>query len=178
MNGVPLPANETRRTVLELSKLMPIACRRVSDQTSSDSLRPSFEVAKHDRLAVAFGEAADLLMQDSLDFGANPVLLLIDARRHLRHASFVPPPPGSRCAGTRCRANGHLMEPWAQGIPNPETAGFLNQNQECRLERVLPVVGVDKLGAADAQDHRAVALDQGLESQLSGLAPAGRKPLE
>ena len=117
-------------------------------------------------------------MEDFLDFGADPVLLLIDARRHLRHASFVPPPPGSRCAGTRCRANGHLMEPWAQGIPNPETAGFLNQNQECRLERVLPVVGVDKLGAADAQDHRAVALDQGLESQLSGLAPAGRKPRE
>ena len=41
LNGVPLPANEIRRTVLELSKPIPIAWRRVSDQTSSDSLRPS-----------------------------------------------------------------------------------------------------------------------------------------
>jgi len=98
-------------------------------------------------------------MKRVLGFSVDPVLLLREAGRQLGRALFVPPTPGNRCAGTRCRANGHLMEPGSQGIANPEAAGFLNQNQECRLEGVLPVVGVGKLGAADAQNHAAMALD-------------------
>ena len=70
------------------------------------------------------------------------------------------------------------MEPGAQGIPNPQAAGLLDQDQERGLEGILCVVRVDERGAADAQNHRPVALHQGLESQFGDLAPARREPLQ
>ena len=137
-----------------------------------------FEVAEHDWNPVALGKPVDLLMQHSLQFEAGLMLAAVESRGHLRHALFVPAAAGSIRPCARRRAKGHLMEPRPQRIANPEVAGFLDQNEERGLERVLGVVGVDKLGAANAQDHCAVALDDRLERQFGDLARAGRKPLE
>jgi hypothetical protein len=70
------------------------------------------------------------------------------------------------------------MKPRTEGIPNPERPGSLDQDKECGLEGILRVVRVDKLRATNAQYHRAVALDQGLESRLGDLTATRRKPLQ
>ena len=70
------------------------------------------------------------------------------------------------------------MEPRSQRIANPEVAGLLDQDQECGLKCVLGIMWVDELCSADAQNHRAVALDQRLESQFRDFEAAGRKPLQ
>ncbi len=137
-----------------------------------------FEVAENDRDPVALGKAVDLLVEHALDIGADSFVALVASCGELCHMSLMSAPPGCGRAGAGRRAKGHLMEPRTEGIVNPEVAGLLDQDEERGLEGVLRVVGVDKLGTANAQNHRAVALDDRLECQFGHFAGAGRKPLK
>jgi hypothetical protein len=64
------------------------------------------------------------------------------------------------------------MEPGPERIPNPQTAGALDKDEERSLKRILGVMRVGKLGATNTQDHRAMALNQRLESRFGELAAA------
>ena len=61
------------------------------------------------------------------------------------------------------------MKPAPQGTTDPERAGLAGQQEERGLKSIVGVVGVDENAAADRHDHRPVALDQGLESQLVAM---------
>ena len=135
----------------------------------------SLKVAKHDRHTITLGKPVDLLVEHPLELGTSFNLVTVDCRRHFRGTSFVPAPSRSRRARARRRAKGHLVQPGTERIPHPESAGLLHQNQERGLESILRVVGVNKLRPADAQNHRAVTLDQGRESELRDLALTGGK---
>ena len=73
---------------------------------------------------------------------------------------------------------GHPMEPGADRVADPEPAGLPDQDQEGRLEGVLRVVRVGQHAPADAEDHRAMPLDQGREGQLGGLGGARRESFQ
>ena len=88
------------------------------------------------------------------------------------------PPSGRRRPGAGRRPVRHRVEPGAEGVPDPEAGGLLDQDQEGRLERVERVVGVGQPGATDAQDHRPVAVHQRRERQFRRLAPVVREPLQ
>ncbi len=117
-------------------------------------------------------------MEHTLQLGAGSVFVQHHVRRVLRRAIFVPPSPGGIRPCTGRRAKGHLMQPRAQRIPDPQAAGLLDQNQERGLKRILGVVRVCKLRPTNAQHHCPVPLDQRLESQLGDFAPIGREPFE
>ena len=58
------------------------------------------------------------------------------------------------------------MQPAADGAVDPDRGGLAPQQEEGGLEGVVGVVGVVEHASADAQDHRPVPADQGLEGQL------------
>jgi hypothetical protein len=70
------------------------------------------------------------------------------------------------------------VKPGPERFLNPEVAGLLDQDEKGCLERVLRLMGVVKLGAAHAQDHGPVPLDESGERQLGGLGACGRESLE
>ena len=59
------------------------------------------------------------------------------------------------------------MEPGAERVADPERAGLAGEDEEDGLEGVLGLVLVAERGAADAPDHRPVALDQQGEGRLA-----------
>ena len=117
-------------------------------------------------------------MQHAFQFGAGVVFAAVEPCRQFGGSSLMPAPASGGGPRTRRRPKGHLKKPGTKGISNPERAGFLDQDQECGLKCVLRVVGVHKLRPTDAQNHRAVALDQRLKSPFCSFARAGREALE
>ena len=57
-------------------------------------------------------------------------------------------------------AEGHPMEPWADGIAALDRARAAGQGQERILEGVLGIVRLAEDGTANREDHRTVTLDQ------------------
>ena len=70
------------------------------------------------------------------------------------------------------------MEPGPQRVPHPKRTGPAHQDQERGLKGVVGISRVAEHGAADAEHHRPVALDQGPKRQVRGFIPVGREPLE
>ena len=70
------------------------------------------------------------------------------------------------------------MEPWAQGVVNPEHAGFTQQDEKGRLKGILGVVRIAQQCHADALDHGPVPLDQGLKGELGGPGFADQELFE
>lgn len=70
------------------------------------------------------------------------------------------------------------MEPRADRVALTDRAGFASQDQECGLEGILRVVLVMQDLTADAENHRAVPLDEGGEGRFSCLIGPYREPLQ
>ena len=70
---------------------------------------------------------------------------------------------------------GHAVQPGADRLALADRAGLAEQDQECRLERVLGLVRVAQDAPADAQHHRAV---QGHERGERRLVTTAHEPLE
>ena len=85
---------------------------------------------------------------------------------------------GGRRPCSAGHAVGNPMEPGTKRVLNPERPGLLDQDQKRGLEGVLGIVMVSQGLPADAQNHRAVTLDQGGEGQLGGLATPGQESLQ
>jgi hypothetical protein len=88
--------------------------------------------------------------------------------------------PTPRCGRSKRRrdAAGDTMEPTGQAGPASDRSRLPRQDEECRLKGILGVMSITKYRAADAEHHRAVSLDQGLESQFAGLTVCSHEPLE
>ena len=125
------------------------------------------EVAEHDREALAFGQAVDLLVQDGsqvvvgLETGTGRV-----QGGHRRCLRLFPAPLLRLDAGLDARAVGDAVQPAAQGVAAPDRAGLPGQDEEGGLKGVLDVVLVPEDGPAGGQDHRPVPSHQGLERHL------------
>ncbi len=77
--------------------------------------------------------------------------------------------PPERGGPGPCRdPSAHPVEPGAQRHVNADGPGPSEQDHEGRLERVLNIMGIVQVASADAQDHRAMALDDRLERRLRG----------
>ena len=137
------------------------------------SLGQALQVAEHDRrrgTAPAAGRSPrGRSAATSSSVGLRPPV----ARTSVRRPSARAASPGRSPSGRGWRPTCHLVEPGAQGVPDPERAGPAHQHQEGGLEGVVGVVLVREDRPADAQDHRPVPLDQGREGQLGPLARRG-----
>ena len=70
------------------------------------------------------------------------------------------------------------MQPRPERVAHPEAACLLDENQEGGLKRVVGFKVAGQYGAADAENHGSVPLDQDGERELGGFAAVGREPLE
>ena len=123
------------------------------------------EVAEHDRPPVAIGEPVDLLV----DHRGRVVAPRAGRDRlagPLGRAAFLVAAPGGVRLDLERDPPGHAMQPAADGALDPDRPGLARQQEESGLEGVVGVVGVVEDAAADAQDHRPMPTDQGLEGQL------------
>ena len=83
--------------------------------------------------------------------------------RHVRHLVFPPPPLRPHRPRLHGRLVRHAVEPVAELLPWHDRSRLAGEDEERRLEGVLGVVVVPEDPAADAPDHRAVAMDDRLE---------------
>ena len=70
------------------------------------------------------------------------------------------------------------MEPARQLFPSRDRRCLACEHEEGGLEGILRRVAVPQHAAADAQDHRPMAIHQGRKRSLRGLIIAGDKPLQ
>ena len=70
------------------------------------------------------------------------------------------------------------MQPARHRLATADRAGPASQDQERGLRSILGIVFVAQDLAADPQDHRPVAIDQGREGGLGGLVPTLNEPVE
>jgi hypothetical protein len=136
------------------------------------------EIAQDQGRPVPLGEPLDLLVEHPAQLIARLGVPFRRLRRGQRGAPFTPAAACSGRPGACGGAEGHLVQPGAQRIAHPETAGLLDQHQEGRLKGVLRVVRVGQHAPADSQDHRSMPLEQRGEGEVGSLASAGRKPLQ
>ena len=133
------------------------------------------EVAEDHGGPIPLGEPAQLLVERPDQFVVDPGAGL---PRLPRRDPLVPTPPGDGRPEADRGPVGHLMEPGAEGIPDPEGAGPPDQDQERGLEGILRVTRLDQDAPADPEDHRPMPLHQGREGPLGRVPPAGREPLQ
>jgi hypothetical protein len=88
------------------------------------------------------------------------------------------PAPGCGRSGAAGHTAGDPVEPTDQGGSASDRSGLACQDQESRLKGILGVMLVTEDRAADAEHHRTVSLDQGLERRLAGLTVCHHEPLE
>jgi hypothetical protein len=70
------------------------------------------------------------------------------------------------------------VQPARQRLATPERANSRHQDEERGLEGVVRLVGVVEDAPADAEDHRAVTLDERGEGELGRLAVASGEAVE
>jgi len=143
--------------------------------TRSLLMGSTLKVAKNHRRSETLWQPVDLFVEYS------PQLIVSWCKALLSRMGCPPLVPLASCGrgpGTSGSAECHLMEPWAERIANPEPAGFLDQYQERRLERVQAVVRIVEHASADAQNHGTMPLDQCRERQFGRFAALSREKLE
>jgi hypothetical protein len=133
------------------------------------------EVTEHHWGTETFGEPVDLMMEQPFELGSG---LWAGHVLGLGRTSFVSPSTGDRRPGARSRTECDLMQPRAQRIPHPKSAGFPYQDEESGLEGILRIMRVGQHSATDAQHHRPVPLDKERERLFGGKIPIGGEPFQ
>jgi phosphoenolpyruvate carboxykinase (ATP) len=140
-------------------------------------LRPALQVAQHQRLPVALGQPAQLVVEHLPDLA--PAQLIRDLRGGASgSAALVLPParePGPRFPG---RAVGDAVQPAGQRRRVADGVGAAGEDEEGRLEGVFRVGVVGQHAPADVEDHRPVPAPDArvggdLANQLQGRTGHG-----
>ena len=76
------------------------------------------------------------------------------------------------------RTDSDPIEPVRQLLPPADRGSPAHQDQERRLEGILRIMRAGQHPAADAQNHRPVAMDQGRERILGVLSTPGEEQLQ
>jgi hypothetical protein len=82
-------------------------------------------------------------------------------RVHTDHLALVPPTPIGSCLA--CDSQCHPVEPASNLLRARERMCFPDENQECRLERIVSVGGVPQRSPTYPEYHRAMPADQQTE---------------
>ena len=134
------------------------------------SVLRSFEVMQHHCGAKPLGEPVHLGDQRGvvrLGVGGNRPFSIAVANRALDPQLLeMATMPRLFDASPRGHAAGDPEEPAAHRLPLPDRAGLAHQDQERGLKGVVSIVRVSQYLTAYAQDHRAMAIDQGRERGL------------
>jgi hypothetical protein len=132
--------------------------------------------AEQDREPVVFGQAVQFLVQQGLQI--TPLVLLGGfGFGHLRHLLFSPPPLRRHAFRFQGGAEGDSVQPVGDPLPRPDGRCFACENQKGRLKGVLGIVVAVDDTAAHAEDHRAVATDEGFKGRFVLLLNKGRQQL-
>ena len=120
------------------------------------------QLAQDDRNPVLLGQAAQLAieLQESI---VRRLLPRSSGHRDGRHGAFPPPPPGPVRPRLQGRPVRHAMEPDSHLVTRHDRGRPPHEHEEGRLEGVLGIVVIAEDAAADAPDHRAVAMNEGPE---------------
>ena len=132
----------------------------------------AFEVAEHDRRAIALWQLAEFLVEGRGEVGRDrfrPGTI----RRDRQHAgaALVTTAASHIGPGVDGDPQGDTMQPAPDGLLPAHGNGSSDEDQKGCLERVFGVVLVAQNRAADAEDHRPVPIDQGGERRSSRLVP-------
>ncbi len=137
----------------------------------------ALEVAEDDRRPEPLGEPVELGVD--VRTGLRRHLGFDRVRLHLGPPLLDGPPAGRPEPRPGRDLERDPEEPARHRVGPSDRAGPLRQDQERRLRRVLGVVEVWQRVAADAQDHRPVALDQlGERRRRVLVATTGQEPLQ
>ena len=132
----------------------------------------ALQVAEDHRHAIPLRQPADLLVDHRVQFrtieGASRL-----GRRH-GGTPLDDSAAGRLGPGLVGDPMGDPVEPLGEQVVVPERPGFPREDHERGLEGIFRQVGVAQDASADAQDHRAVPTDQGLEGRLAPL-PTGEE---
>jgi hypothetical protein len=134
----------------------------------------TFEVAEHNGQAVFLRQPGKFLVKQSREFTPE---VIVNGNRfgHAGERLFVRASPtgdGSRFQGC---AVGDSVEPVSNLLRRLDGRCLANQDQERGLESVLGVLLVVQHAPTDAQDHRTMPTDQGLERRD---VPRGHVPFQ
>ncbi len=141
-------------------------------------LRSALEIAQHDHVSQGRGQPGDLFVHHAAQLGAERTLVgAVNLSLTLRpRARLLAGTPASGIGASAGRHTvGHAVQPRAEPVDIMKRVRPADEDQECRLECVVDVVGIGEPAAANAQDHPAVPLDQGLERERVAI---GHEPLE
>jgi hypothetical protein len=127
------------------------------------------EVAEDERGADPLRQPLDLLVEDRPDVAPD------DLAQRVRPpgvppAALVPAADPAGLPGAGGDPPGDAVQPARDRAPLADRPRPAGQDQERRLEGVVRRVGVAQDAAADAQDHRPVPAQQGLEGRLVDVA--------
>jgi hypothetical protein len=153
--GVPA----ARQPRLERPRVPAQAARRLV-------LREPFEVTEQQRHPLRLREPRQFLVEQAAQLAPGDVLGRVggvytragDVRRG--------PPTLAPGQGLARQAVGDAVQPAADRLAASDRRGLARQDQEGGLEGVLGIVGVAEDAAADAEHHRPVAADEGLERRF------------
>ena len=140
---------------------------RATEPASGFLVGQALQVAEDDRDPVPSRQAGQPLVELLAQIGPRFVGRRVGGRLHgVAHLSGSPPERGG--PGPCRDPSAHPVEPGAQRHVDADGPGPSEQDHEGRLERVLNIMGIVQVASADAQDHRAMALDDRLECRLRG----------
>jgi hypothetical protein len=129
-------------------------------------LRESFEIAEDDRGAVTLGHPRDLAVKRLGLLALDQRLFGRSRRSDFQANLFEPPSPDIAFAGFAGGPERDAVEPGGELFGLVDRASFSGQEQKDGLKRILGRLAIAEDRPRDAENHRPVAPDQNLESQL------------
>jgi len=79
---------------------------------------------------------------------------------HIRHLFFLAAPPVGTEAGLQRGVIGDAVQEVADHLARDHRAGFADEDEESRLERIVCIVYVAGDSPADAEDHGTMTADE------------------
>jgi hypothetical protein len=137
-------------------------------------LGQTLQQAEDDRSAITVRQAVDLLVESYAEIVSGAVDYR--GRRALAGSSFLVSTTDRSRPNARGNTARHAMEPGSERINHAERTRLAGQDEERCLEDVVSVVGLAQNRPRDAEDQRAVTLDEGREGELGRWAVAGQEP--
>jgi hypothetical protein len=139
-------------------------------------MRTSFEVAEHDRNAVSFRQAVDLLVNDVGQVVRH--VAVGPTRVEFSRAVFGLFAAFRLALGLNRGTKGDAMQPGSERVAHPERSCLAHQHEKGRLEGIARIVIVAQDSQARTPDHRSMPRDQRSERRFRSLTVFERKSLQ